>query len=120
MRAVLAFFTLTACAGPTGLEQTGPPKRGLAVEAVVTGDLDGDATPEVIVAASGGAHEAGLYRIEGTTDLALGTASPVRSFTTYSPVELGHPSAALFIGGGDPTVDLAYTDTFDEIGISTV
>jgi hypothetical protein len=105
---------------PTGAPQTWPPPLRVRVEAVTAGDLDRDGTPEVVVYASGTSEQAGMYLLRGGTDLVLGTQRPVRSFSTFLPLELTTPVGALQTGGlpprvyalynGDPLVYLGATD----------
>jgi hypothetical protein len=101
MRAAVILVAAAGClSAPTGLDQAWPPPRGIAVEAVVAADLDGDATPELLVLASGTSHEAGIYRIEGNRDLDLGTPALVRGFSTFAPLPLVHPSAVVATATG--------------------
>jgi hypothetical protein len=94
MRALLVL--VAACAEPTGLAQTWPPSRGITVEAVVGADLDADGATDVLVFASGNAHQAGIYRVALDRDTVL----PIASFVSYTPLALGRPSA-----GAIATVD---------------
>jgi hypothetical protein len=107
MRILLA-LALAACADPTGLAQTWPPSRGIVVEAIVAGDLDADGATDLLLYGSGDSHQAGIYRIEGS-ELALGDAQPVHSFTTFAPLPFGHPSAGTAVDvGGMAKVFAAY------------
>ena len=116
-------LAITGCIPePTGLEQTWPPSLGITVEAVTTGDLDGDGQPEILVYSSGDDHQAGIYAIEGHDDLALGTATPIRAFDTFVPMAFAKPMAAAQgpATDGTPLVYTSYVDKFHEVVVDTL
>jgi hypothetical protein len=98
MRA-LALLLVAGCGldEPTGAPQTWPPPLGMAVEAMVSGDLDGDGISEIVAYSSGKAAQPGLYLVEG--DSALAATGVPSAFQTYAMLPLTSPSAGALAQG---------------------
>jgi hypothetical protein len=114
MRALaLALLASTAClSSPGGVARSWPPPLGTTdVAAVATGDLDGDGTSDVIVLVAGtAATGAGVYLLRGGADVQASAATPLTTFTGYTPLaSVGAPAAGLLVTvGGEPAVLFAY------------
>lgn len=109
MRALLLSLATTGCviSAPEGASQDWPPPLGGTVEAVVSADLDADTVTDIVVFMSGTEGQAGAYYMSGAKDLAFGEANLVATFSTYVPIALTHPVAALVQGTAAPQVFVA-------------
>jgi hypothetical protein len=110
MRRLLALAVASSgClfSAPEGAPQYWPPQLGGTVQAVSSGDLDGNGSTEVIVYMTGNSSQAGLYELVGGQDFTSGGRSPVTSFSKFVPSKLAAPTAAFQVGGGTPRVYVA-------------
>jgi hypothetical protein len=109
MRGAALLLVASGCiiSEPEGAPQTWPPSLGLTVQAVTSGDLDGNGSTDIVVYASGKDSQAGMYLLTGGKDLGGGSSKPVRSFSTFVPARLQPTTAALQVGGIAPTIYVA-------------
>ncbi len=109
MRLLLLTACSTGCliSAPEGAPQTWPPKLGVTVEAVTSGDLNGDGALDVVVYSSGSSTQAGMYLITAGKD--LDDHNQVKSFSKFVPVAIDHPAAAFQTTDAAPSVYLATT-----------
>jgi hypothetical protein len=105
--ALLLFASGCIISAPDGATQSWPPSLGLTVQAVTSGDLDGNGSTDVVVYASGKETQAGMYLLTGGQDLGGGSSKPVRSFSRFVPARLQPSTAALQIGGIAPALYVA-------------
>lgn len=98
----------TGCliSAPEGATQSWPPVLGITVEAVTSGDLDGNGSQDVVVYSSGSSTQAGMYLITAGKDL---VNNRVNSFSKFVPAEIDHPAAAFQTTGAAPSVYVATT-----------
>ncbi|HUS29582.1 MAG TPA: hypothetical protein VMZ53_13810 [Kofleriaceae bacterium] len=108
MRTALLLVCASGCiiSPPEGATQSWPPSL-VTVQAVTSGDLDGNGSTDIVVYGTGGENRAGLYLLTGGQDLGGGQSKPVRSFSTFVPAELAIPTAALQLGGAAPSIYVA-------------
>lgn len=108
MRLILLTTFGTGCliSAPEGAPQTWPPKLGVTVEAVTSGDLDGNGSQDIVVYSSGSSTQAGMYLITAGKDL---VDNRVSSFSKFVPIEIDHPAAAFQTTDAAPSVYLATT-----------
>jgi hypothetical protein len=108
MRLILltAFSTGCLISAPEGTPQTWPPKLGVTVEAVTSGDLDGNGSQDIVVYSSGSSTQAGMYLITAGKDL---VDNHVNSFSKFVPADIEHPAAAFQTTDAAPSVYLATT-----------
>ena len=107
MRSVLFIALCSAgclISAPEGAPQTWPPVLGLEIEAVTSGDLDGNGSLDVVVYSSGTSSQRGMYLLANDKDIVDGG---VRSFSTYVPAEINQPVAAFQTTGAAPSVYVA-------------
>jgi hypothetical protein len=98
-------------AAPEGAEQSWPPPLGGSVEAVVSGTLDTDDASEIVVMMSGTESQAGMYVLDGGTDLAFNSGDTgVRSFSRFVPTSWTAPMSASYIAGVAPRVLVAHSE----------
>jgi len=127
MRASALLLLCSGCliSEPDGASQAWPPSLGGKVEAVVSGDLDANGSLDVVVMMSGVESQAGLYLLKSNVDLVWDTGNPFRSFSTFIPVPLVHPTAAfidasvaprLFVVTGEDTLGItSYANNLNEL-----
>jgi hypothetical protein len=83
MRAPWLALVLAGCFDtPTGVAQTWPPPRGIAVQQVTASDVDGDGVSDIVLYSSGGSP--GMYLLRGRTDVFAGAPALV-SFSKFVP-----------------------------------
>lgn len=95
--ALLGLVACSGCFGDDGELRLWPPPRGITVQAVAAGDLDGDDTTDLVVVAADTPPRTGVYLIAGR-DIATGDGRP-RMYSTFVPRAFGIPTAATISGG---------------------
>jgi hypothetical protein len=108
MRLLPLIACSTGCliSAPEGAPQTWPPKLGVSVEAVTSGDLNGDGAQDIVVYSSGSSTQAGMYLITAGKDF---VGNKVKSFSKFVPAEIDHPAAAFQTTDAAPSVYVATT-----------
>jgi hypothetical protein len=114
---------------PEGKPTYWPPQLGGTVEAVVGADLDANGSTDIVVFMSGTDSTAGAYYLSGATDLDWGSGDLVKTFSTFVPMDLVHPVAALvqddaapqiFVATGADTLSLSsFANNLRETGSGT-
>jgi hypothetical protein len=102
----LALF-VAACSGciisaPDGAPQSWPPPLGIDVQAVTSGDLDGNGSTDIVVYSAGTTSQAGMYLVTGGVDIGT-TTMPVKSFSKFVPAALQSPRCGLLVGAAART-----------------
>ncbi|NVB84293.1 MAG: hypothetical protein HOV81_38305 [Kofleriaceae bacterium] len=96
--ALVGLAACTGCFGDDDELRLWPPPRGITVQAVAAGDLDGDDTTDLVVFGADTPPRTGVYLIAGR-DIATGSGRPIRTYSTFVPRELGIPTAATIASG---------------------